>query len=161
MPVIYKGEWKIKPNMYFWQSAQCASKTNISAFPQCWLPLMWYTHSFWLAFEVSLEIISPLAPGGFFFHICVGVLETVPEILQGVRRKQPPQHPEKLMITSDIKNLFSQIIGDILWHSFQQGIVTSFLTFKEGRNPFWMLIINPIPCPCLGAGKTMHFNVPS
>lgn len=96
-----------------------------------------------------------------FFHICVGVLETVLEILQGVRTKQPPQHPEKLMITSDIKNLFSQIIGDILWHSFQHGIVTSFLTFKEGRNPFWMLIINPIPCPCLGAGETIHFSVPS
>lgn len=72
----------------------------------------------------------------FFFHICVGVLEAVLEILKGVRTKQPPQHPEKLMITSDIKNLFSQIIDDILWHSFQQGIVTSFLTFKEGRNPF-------------------------
>lgn len=72
----------------------------------------------------------------FYFHICVGVLEAVLEILKGVRTKQPPQHPEKPMITSDRKNLFSQIMDDILWHSFQQGIATSFLTFKEGRNPF-------------------------
>lgn len=86
--------------------------------------------------SISRNNFSSLSRRFFFFHICVGVLETVLEILKGVRTKQPPQHPEKLMITSDIKNLFSQIIDDILWHSFQQGIVTSFLTFKEGRNPF-------------------------
>lgn len=44
------GEWKIKPKMYFWQSAPCASKTNITAFRQYWFPLMWCIHSFWLAF---------------------------------------------------------------------------------------------------------------
>lgn len=66
-----------------------------------------------------------------FFHIYLGVLENTLAVADPEKCKDKeglPTHLEKLMITSDIKNLFSLIIDDIVWHSLQHDIVTFFLT---------------------------------